>query len=212
MKHTFISASIIAMLATGAIAGNIDLATADPVIAITPTTTVTDWSGAYVGLSYGLATGDLDTTVVSFIERYDFEDGSAVGGFAGYNWQSGAMVYGAELAYHSIDEMFVLIAGGDDTINATIDLRGRIGYAVGSALIYGAAGYSSIDQTVNATDENTLTGYNFGVGVEYQIRDNIVVGLDYTTRVVEGENNSTTNVFDIESTVNTLSLRVAYHF
>ena len=43
MKQTLISVSIVAMLSTGAIAGNIDTATADPVIT-PPTSTVTDWS------------------------------------------------------------------------------------------------------------------------------------------------------------------------
>jgi hypothetical protein len=36
MKQTLISASIVAMLSSGAIAGNIDTATADPVIATPP--------------------------------------------------------------------------------------------------------------------------------------------------------------------------------
>jgi hypothetical protein len=36
MKQTLISASIVVMLSSGAIAGNIDTATADPVIATPP--------------------------------------------------------------------------------------------------------------------------------------------------------------------------------
>jgi opacity protein-like surface antigen len=106
MKQTFISASIVAMLSTGAIAGNIDTPTADSVIAPPPTSTVTDWSGAYVGLSYGFASGDYSFTQLNGVNR-DMDDGSLTQLFGGYQVQRGALVYGGELAFGSAQDTVV---------------------------------------------------------------------------------------------------------
>ncbi len=50
-----------------------------------PTPTTTDWSGAYVGLSYGFASGDYDFSQLAAqnITR-DMDDGSLTQLFGGY--------------------------------------------------------------------------------------------------------------------------------
>jgi len=57
-----------------------------------------------------------------------------------------------------------------------------------------------------------LTGWNFGLGLEYQIAENFVIGLDYTMRDLEGRKEHPVNAYDIETRLNTLSLRFAYRF
>jgi hypothetical protein len=48
---------------------------------LAPTSTTTDWSGAYVGLSYGFASGDYDFTLLNGDTR-DMDDGSLTQLFA----------------------------------------------------------------------------------------------------------------------------------
>lgn len=195
-----------------AMAGNLADPVAPPMVPVTPPMAAMDWSGAYVGLSYGQASGEYEADVDGTITLYDLDDSDAYGVFGGYNFQRGNLVYGGEISYMTVDDMVLLTAGNDDTIDSILDVRGRIGYVVGNAMIYGAIGFSSVENTINVTTDNTLSGTNLGIGVDYMFSENFVVGLDYTQRFVEGENNSTTNPFDIETDVDTLSLRVSYLF
>lgn len=210
MLRVLLASSALALTTSAAFAEGGHVPQPQPPVYVPPA--VTDWSGAYIGLAYAHATGDWEETVGGVVIPFDWNDGTAYGGFAGYNWQNGSMVYGAEVGFWSVNDMYLLNGGTDDTLNSIIDVRARLGYAAGNALIYGAAGLSWIDNTINGTDENTLTGFNAGLGVDYQLTENFFLGADYTTRMVSGENNNPANVFDIDTTVNTLSLRVAYRF
>ena len=173
MKQTLISASIVAMLSSGAIAGNIDLAIADPVIATPPTSTVTDWSSGYCSLSYSSGGG---TISYSSSSTYDYVDDTAIGGFCGNNWQRSNIVYGGELN----------VTGGSlgldnivDELGTRIELRARVGYAMGEALVYGFLGYgtSEITRGGNVPGEYDVAGGTYGLGVDYMVTDNIFVGL-----------------------------------
>ncbi|MEJ6812898.1 MAG: hypothetical protein QNK87_01360 [Octadecabacter sp.] len=73
---------------------------------LAPTSTTTDWSGAYVGLSYGFASGDYDFTLLNGDTR-DMDDGSLTQLFGGYQVQRGALVYGGELAFGSAQDTVV---------------------------------------------------------------------------------------------------------
>ena len=69
-KHALILAASLAVIGTGAAAQ--------------------DWSGGYAGLQVGGS--DIDTSIGAP------GDGRSVGVFAGYNFQSGGVVYGFEIA------------------------------------------------------------------------------------------------------------------
>jgi opacity protein-like surface antigen len=205
MKRTLILASIVAMLSTGAIAGNTDLATADPDKAIAPTSNVTDWSGSYVGLSYSSVDGTLtynnQTTV------YEILEDSAIGVFAGYNWQSGNLVYGSEL---NVTERLVGLTGfPTEYLGNTIELRGRGGYAIGDTLAYGFLGYSKSDFT-NSQGTWDVDGVTYGLGVDYMVTTSIFAGLEFSNRELSG---ATVNAGQKqESSIDMISLRLGYKF
>ena len=205
MKQTFISASIVAMLSTGAIAGNIDTPTADSVIAPPPTSTVTDWSGGYVGLSYGFASGDYSFT--SAPSGRDMDDGSLTQLFGGYQVQRGALVYGGELAFGSAQDT-VVTGFPNAQVTDMIDLKGRVGYASGDFLIYGVLGYTMSEYS--NTIKWDIGGINYGIGVDYAISDNFVIGAEYLIRDLSGDNPLGTNIATID--FDTISVRAIYKF
>ena len=173
---------------------------------LAPTSTTTDWSGAYVGLSYGFASGDYS---FSYIDR-DMDDGSLTQLFGGYQVQRGALVYGGELAFGSAQDTVVT---GFPTAQVTdiIDLKGRVGYASVDFLIYGVLGYTmggySDDQPGSEWD---IGGINYGIGVDYAISDNFVIGAEYLIRDLSGDNPGGTNITTID--FDTISVRAIYKF
>jgi opacity protein-like surface antigen len=194
------------MLSSGAIAGNIDLAIADPVIAIPPTSNVTGWSGSYCGLSYSSAGGTLS---YSFGSPYDYVDETAIGGFCGNNWQRSNLVYGGELN----------VTGGSlghDDINVVgelgtrIELRTRVGYALGDALVYGFLGYgrSEITWGGNAPGEYGVAGGTYGLGVDYMVTDSMFASFEVSNLELKGT--VTTGI--VTHDINVISLRIGWKF
>ena len=64
-----------------------------------------DWSGLYAGASYSSESGYGDWYNPTFNPDFPMS-GSLYGGFAGYNMQNGAFVYGGELAYQVGEVVF----------------------------------------------------------------------------------------------------------
>ncbi|WP_128516673.1 outer membrane protein [Tabrizicola thermarum] len=203
---TALAIAALAALTGPALAGGPTMVADDPMPAAAPAATdVHDWSGPYVGLSYGKTGGDLNDSFADF----ELDSDKATGAFVGYNIQRGQMVYGGELAYASTDTV-VIGGGGDDTFDSMLDLRGRIGLSAGKVLVYGALGYSRAEMTINGTDGATLSGISYGVGVDVAVSSRIFVGIDYTRRNLDGRNDADT--FDLDTTVNTVGLRVGLSF
>ena len=179
---------------------------------LAPTSTTTDWSGAYVGLSYGFASGDYDFTLLLFDTR-DMDDGSLTQLFGGYQVQRGALVYGGELAFGSAQDT-VVTDFTTSQVTDMIDLKGRVGYASADFLIYGVLGYTMSefdDDTTAAGEEYGIGGINYGIGVDYAISDNFVIGAEYLIRDLSGTSlsvqpNTATIDFD------TISVRAIYKF
>ena len=200
MKQTFISASIVAMLSSGAIAGNIDTATADPVI-IPPTSTVTDWSGGYVGLSYSSVDGTMcyDGTC-NYI--YDYSADTAIGVFGGYNWQRSNFVYGGEL---NVTVGPLSQESHSDELGTRTELRARVGYAMGDALVYGFLGYGTSSITTSAR-EYDVAGGTYGLGIDYMVTDSMFAGLEVSNLELLGQTN------DEIHNINVISLRIGYNY
>jgi len=185
-----------------------------------------DWSGFYFGVNGGYAWADAETSENSITTTgdligippgdvamtYSGADGSADldGGFGGvqfgYNVQHGAWVFGAEADYQyaslSQSDSFL---GSDlgPTYETSAELRhfgtvrGRIGYAFDTVLIYGTGGLAigrtegSIDitggtpeaptgSTFSDSRSETAVGYAIGGGVEAAIgRSNWTVKGEY---------------------------------
>ncbi|WP_431299926.1 outer membrane protein [Tabrizicola sp. BL-A-41-H6] len=212
MKTSILAAAALAGLAAPSFAGG-PIAVAEEPVTVAPAAPVAqpvDWSGPYAGLSFGIGSGDTQTEG----ESADYDDGNVASILAGYNFQSGNLVYGAELGYSSVSDM-VLVGddlGGDDTFDSMIDLRGRVGYSAGKALIYGALGYAWGETTINGSDSASADGVSLGLGVDYLVSDQIFLGLDYTSRNLSGTDENPDNTFDFDATVNTVSFRVGMSF
>lgn len=175
-------------------------------VAILPTVAAAqDWTGAYGGLSFASGNGTFETVgPVSFPM-----DGNVKGAFVGYAFQTGNLVYGAELAYQSSDTTIdaPLFIGN----NRLIDVKGRIGYATERALFFGVVGYTSSNfyhGTVNQSSSGS--GAAFGLGVDYLLNDRLFVGAEYLHRSMHHD--ATGILLDIDTEVSTLSIRLGMKF
>ena len=207
MKQTLISASIVAMLSTGAIAGNIDTAIADPVIA-PPALTSTDWSGSYCGLSYSSGGG---TDAGSSGSTFDYFDDTAIGGFCGNNWQRSNLVYGGEL---NVTAGSLAIDGFSDELGTRTELRARVGYAMGDALVYGFLGYGTSDLTfVNTGTGYDVAGGTYGLGVDYMVTDRMFAGFEVSNLELTGTPTvGTGHVVEYTHDITVISLRIGWKF
>jgi outer membrane immunogenic protein len=117
------------------------------------------WTGFYFGANLGASFNDSETD----------DDTAFLGGVhAGYNWQRhGNVVLGVE---------------GDvdfaDDIDYLASLRGRLGFAAGPTLFYATAGVAFLGVDDAFGDDDTLTGWVAGLGLEHKVRENVSVGLE----------------------------------
>jgi outer membrane immunogenic protein len=195
------------------------------------------WSGFYAGVHLGGVVRDWDADLgflavdCSTCSRGETRsasfgglggsEGAAAGGIqAGYNWQSGSIVFGFEVDGALVGSgetrtyavgSAALIAAGLGAITTPLDgfsgrfaseidwmatARGRIGFAVGSLLIYGTAGLAAADietsasylgltgvpsrvEPVSATDGSVELGWTVGAGVEAALTSNLSAKLEY---------------------------------
>lgn len=186
-----------------------------PLAPVSVAPAIMDWSGAYAGVSVGQWTGEY-TPVPTF--GVDLEDISIVGGHIGYALQSGALVYGAEIAFSALDQdiAFATSFPGDNRITGMVDVSGRFGYAAGPVLIYGLLGasFGTFDLlTVGGQTSTDMTGLHVGLGADYRVSDRFSIGASYVQRWFEEiDYFSPFNAPIDEITSQTLSLRATYHF
>jgi outer membrane immunogenic protein len=126
------------------------------------------------------------------------------GAQAGYNWQSGSLVYGIETDISgtglknsmntTLQSLFVPppTAFTTSSIDWYGTLRGRLGWATGPVMIYGtgglAYGRTSVNSTLNdnfvpaslnSQSSSVKAGWVAGFGIEYLLRPNLLVNLGY---------------------------------
>lgn len=177
-----------------------------------------DWSGFYAGLNKVRLSGTYshyDSGVISPGNTEDI-DGDQVGGFLGYSMQSGNLVYGAEIAFGSGD---VLVGGS--TIyyfNNMLDIRGRVGYAVGKVLVYGTLGMTKADQHWEdgavTNSPVRVDGLSWGLGADLAVTDRVFVGLAYqrVTLVAEEGEIGGFPLVETNDDLETVSLRIGMKF
>lgn len=205
MKKILLASAAIILSGTTAFAGNLFVPAPSPVPYAAAATTY-DWSGAYVG---GYVGGDMGTMeyFTPSVGPYDIDAAWAYGGFVGYNWQSGNLVYGVEAAA-GLFEGFPAgwPAEGYDYI---IDARVRVGHAMDNVLLYGFGGGSLSSYTI-APDTWSLYGANFGAGVEFGVTDNVTIGGEYIGRFLTGETDTPPQTQD--TWLHGLQLRASLRF
>lgn len=164
-------------------------------VAPAPAPAGADWTGFYAGANLGY--GQLEA------EGFDEDtEGATYGLHAGYLYDLGSLVVGAEVEYDVTD--ITDEATGID-LDSVARLKGRLGYDAGAFLPYVTAGaaQASTSGALEAEDN----GYFAGLGVDYQVSQNIRVGAEVLQHQFEDFDGTGT---DIDAT--TASVRVGFTF
>ena len=144
-----------------------------PVEAFVPEAASFDWTGFYAGVYGGYAFGE--STVAGFAT--EDTDGGLFGGTVGFNMQSGNIVYGIEAdgGWAGLEDDL-----DDVTVDWTATVRGRIGYAFDSFLLYatGGAAMGGVE-SASLLDDDTRFGFAVGAGAEAALTDSISAKIEY---------------------------------
>jgi outer membrane immunogenic protein len=146
-----------------------------------------NWTGFYVGINGGYVWGNVDYTGAGGNTFSTSPKGWLLGGTLGYNYQTGAWVWGVEGDYNWMDldgADASIICGTTCSIKHTwlATARGRVGYAFDRWLPYltGGAAFGRINfGNASGTVDETRTGWTAGVGVEYAFLGNWTAKLEY---------------------------------
>lgn len=158
-------ATAASLIATASFAGGLaaPVITEQPVVAMPAPVAISDWTGFYAGLGFGAGEYSSDATV------FTHTDLTALGLHAGYQWDFGQFVAGAELDYNELN-----VDGFDDR-DSLLRLRARAGYDMGRVLPYVNLGVARLD-SVFAEE----TGLTYGIGVDFKVTESISMGLEYS--------------------------------
>jgi outer membrane immunogenic protein len=186
MKRMIFAGLIV--LAVGAVAGSAAAADliprySQPYVKAPTYNPVFSWTGFYLGLNGGGGwgrsswdrTGNLDLS------------GGVIGGTAGFNWQTGQVVFGVEgdIDWSGVSgTTTTLCAAGCATRNDWLGtVRGRLGYAFDRFLPYVTGGLAAGDIRAAtpgfAGASQTNVGWTLGVGVEAVIVGNWSAKAEY---------------------------------
>ena len=212
------------LASTSAYAADVVMEEPPAPVAVVQEVPIFGWAGGYVGLQGGGLWSDgsfdefdePDTGVFS-----DNFNGGLFGGYAGYNWQYGAWVFGAEGDINGVwnDETFNILGLG---VNVGTDylasLRGRAGYAFDRTLIFATGGVAftqfsaeaNLGNGVSLNADQSLTGWTIGAGAEYAFTNNWIGRLEY--RYYDFSDDVIDNFGDVKLETNTLTVGAAYKF
>jgi outer membrane immunogenic protein len=149
-----------------------------------------NWTGLYAGINGGYGFG---TSTWSLLPGTNIKPkGGLFGGTIGYNWQSGAIVYGIEGDFDwSGVKGSVACAPGiscETSSSWLATFRGRVGYAFDRWLPYITAGgaYGNVKATASvpilglaSSASNDQLGWTAGAGLEYAFMGNWTAKLEY---------------------------------
>lgn len=126
------------------------------------------------------------------------EDAGDYGLRAGYDWQWGNWVFGAlgEVSFSEIDDSVSAFSTTPARytmtreLNSVYAIRGRGGYALSNLLFYGTGGFAWADvdhsfstsngvNTFTERGDDEVTGYQLGLGVEWNLNDRWRLGGEY---------------------------------
>jgi len=178
-----------------------------PMYSAAPTFT---WTGFYAGVNagFGWSVGSSRYFDPAFGRVGGSKNGFVGGAQAGYNYQYGMFVLGAEadLQYAAVGNKGASYGrtyyqGEDDGYYGTI--RARLGLAFDRVLVFGTGGFAYGDVGGNVAydtelgyhrDNGTNVGWTLGGGVEYAVTDNFIakvegsyVNLDTSDNYVLGD-------------------------
>ena len=200
-KSIIASAAILSALALSANAADmVESTEAAPAPVEQVTQPLFTWSGGYVGIQGGGTWANADFANGGATASDDF-NGGIIGGFAGWNFQNGDLVYGIEgdLNYNWNDNRYA-IGGGTAEVGTDVSgaVRGRVGYAMNNALIYAAGGWTAargyVDPDFAPKDSKTFNGWTVGAGMDYAFTNNMFGRVEYRYNNFGSENVGATKV------------------
>jgi outer membrane immunogenic protein len=159
---------------------------------------VFSWTGFYLGGHVGGVFGNKDWTDVTVPPAVDLGShdisGILAGGQVGFNWQTGAWVWGveAQFSWTNADGDHVDPLGFRDSseLNWLGTATVRLGYAVDRVLFYAKGGAAWVNEdftTVSVpgaliaadSNDNTRVGWTVGAGIEWASWDNWSAKVEY---------------------------------
>jgi outer membrane immunogenic protein len=132
------------------------------------------WAGPYLGANLGYEWG---TVFNNPTKPSGFEGGVQ----AGYNWQSGSLVFGVEgdIEATAADDTFAPWKFSNPWFGTA---RGRVGYAFNNILFYGTGGLAFGElraDTFGLSESHTTAGWTAGVGAEFGLAQNWSAKIEY---------------------------------
>jgi outer membrane immunogenic protein len=170
---------------------------------------VYSWAGFYAGVNGGYGWGtpsskvfDLEETAGGALIAETTKSFTPAGGFGGgqigYNWQRDRLVFGLEADIQGADihgdattsVLPGVSASGSTSLDWFGTVRGRLGYACGTTLLYATGGfaYGDVHDKLSKVDtagsgslshSEVATGYVVGGGVEYSVSPTWSVKAEY---------------------------------
>jgi outer membrane immunogenic protein len=152
----------------------------------------TNWSGFYIGAMGGYASENSSEDVIVPGVTAPRMKGGFGGGTLGYNWQTGQFVFGLEA-----DAAFADINAGVTALGVTVEseirslgtVRGRVGVAFDTVLLYATGGYAWAENKFSVTipplslsESNFHHGWTVGAGVEWMFAPKWSVKFEYLYR------------------------------
>lgn len=209
--------------------GNVQTATPEPVLIQDPVTegvsgfyAVIEGAYAMVGMfnhpSLEPACRSVTGDYACYGSSMNFDlDGNAVGTSLGYNTSRSKRIFGGELRLLALDsESTVAVSSSTSyrlSLDNLIDVRFRTGWMTSdNSMVYLAAGASRVDLqadflhtgSAGGSYSTSDTGFNIGLGAEYDLSERVFTGMDYTLRRFEFGTD--------ELQLDTVSIRLGYRF
>lgn len=169
------------------------------------------WTGAYIGVHGGYSWSRYEATVAGVpAANLDFNGG--FGGFqTGYNWQiSPSIVVGIE-SDSSWGSIKGNALGVPIEINAMGTVRGRLGFAMDRALIYGTGGLAWANTAMVLVNDGYLIGWTAGAGIEYAFAQRWSAKVEYLYTDF-GTNNETVLGLAIDEKMTAHTVKVGLNY
>jgi outer membrane immunogenic protein len=147
--------------------------------------TTYNWTGPYIGLNAGGGWGRSDFSAPFASGSFDVS-GGMIGGTLGYNWQSGAAVFGVEgdLDWSNLRGGAACGAVSCSVRNSWLGtVRGRLGYAMDRVMPYVTGGLAVGNIRTNVagfgSGSSTKAGWTLGAGVEFALAGPWTAKVEY---------------------------------
>lgn len=204
MRNLLSTAAVFTAMVTTtapAFAGNLNEAVVEPAPAVAvaaPVRTGGDWTGFYAGGQFGY----LDVTGKSLATGTDGDD-YTYGVHAGYNYDFGLWVIGAELDYDWTSTDLVAAGVTVGSLDSVWRAKLRGGYDFGNTLLYATVGYAELDSSLGGA-----SGDFWGLGLSYKLTDQFILSGEYLMHSFDDIGNAA----GVDADADTFTIRASYQF